>query len=232
MLILHGNSQLVKILKVTFKVPADIGVGFEALKLLVGAEVGVGVVQTHHKTHHHFVAFGVVQKRAAVHIVLQRPAGAVHGKTGLVALRVNLPQLFDANAIALGVFAGVKLEAGDDLFAQVTARTFGKHRVLGMQFHAELEVFSGLAIFAHPHVAGGHAFDSPRFGVEHFGRGKAREYFNAQGLGLLRQPAGHVTQADDVIAVVLKTLGQQPVGRVTFLQTIRFLAGGPFHPRR
>ena len=82
-----------------------------------------------------------------------------------------------------------------------------------MQFHAELEAFCGLTIFAHPHVAGGHAFDRTVIGIKHFGRGKAWKYFNAQGLGLLRQPAGHVTQADDVVAVVLKAFGQQPIGR-------------------
>ena len=137
----------------------------------------------------------------------------MHGKTGLVALRIDLPQLLDANAVTLRVFARVKLVAGNDLFAQVAARAFGKHRVLGMQLHAELEAFCGLTIFAHPHVAGGHAFDGPCFGVEHFGRGKAWEYFNAQGLGLLGQPARHVAQADDVVAVVLKAFGQQPIGR-------------------
>ena len=47
---------------IALKVPADIGVGFEALKLLIGAEIWVGVVQAHHKAHHHFIAFSVVQK--------------------------------------------------------------------------------------------------------------------------------------------------------------------------
>jgi hypothetical protein len=69
-------------------------------------------------------------------------------------------------------------------------RAFGKDGVLAVQLHAELEVVGGLAVLADAHVAGGHALDGAVVVVEHFGGGKAREDFHAQGFGLLGQPLG------------------------------------------
>src|SRR3546814_2779243 len=63
------------------------------------------------------------------------------------------------------------------------------------------------------HVAGGHAPDGAIVGVEDFSRGKARENIHTQCFGLFAQPAGDVAKLDDVVAVILETGGQQPVGR-------------------
>jgi hypothetical protein len=113
----------------------------------------------------------------------------------------------------LRVLAGVQLVLGDQLLAQVAACAFGEHGVLAVQLHAQLEFTSGLAVLAHAHVAGGHALDGAVFVEQHFGRGKARENFHAQGLGLVGQPLAEEAQAHDVVAFVVEALGQQPVGR-------------------
>jgi hypothetical protein len=99
------------------------------------------------------------------------------------------------------------------LFAQVAARTFGEDGVLGMQFHAQLEVLGGFAILADAQVSGGHALDGAIVVVEHLCRREARKNLDAQILCLLGHPAHHCTQADDVVAVVVEACRQEHVGR-------------------
>ena len=197
---------------VAFKVPANMRVGFEALEFFEGAEPRVGVIQAHHKANHHFVVFHVVQKRTPVGHFIKRPTGTVQSQASLVACRVNFPQFFDANAVALRIFAIVQFELGNDLLAQVSPCAFCKHGVLGMKFHAQLEAVGGLTIFADAHVACGHAFDGAVVGVQNFCRRKARKDFNAQSFSLLAQPASEVAQADDVIAIVVEAGRQGKVG--------------------
>jgi hypothetical protein len=64
-----------------------------------------------------------------------------------------------------------------------------------------------------PKVAGGHALDRAVVVVQHLGGGEAGEDLHAQRFGLLAQPLGDGTQADDVVAVVVEAVGQQEVGR-------------------
>ncbi len=50
---------------------------------------------------------------------------------------------------------------------------------------------------------------APLVVVEHLGAGKAGIDFDAQRFGLFAQPAAHLAEADDVVAVVLETAGQE-----------------------
>ena len=131
-----------------FEVSADGRVGFPALHFLERAHPRVLVVQPKHKAQGHLVAFEVVQKAAAKAAVGYRPAAGVHHQAGLGFGRVHFPQFLDANSVGLRVFAGVELVLGNQLFAQVAARAFGKNGVLGMQFHAQLKAVGRLAVFA------------------------------------------------------------------------------------
>ena len=184
-----------------------------ALEFLERAEPRILVVQPDHEAHSDLVVFHVVHERAAVGVVVQRPAGAVQHQPGLVARRVDLPQFLDADAVGLRVAPFVQLEARDQLPAEVAARALGEDGVLGVQFHAELEAVGRLAVLADAHVAGGHALDRAVLVVEHLGGRETREDLHAQALGLLGQPACEVGQAQDVVAVVVEALGQQEIGR-------------------
>ena len=93
----------------------------------------------------------------------------------------------------------------------MAACALGKHRVLGMQLHAELEAVTWIAVLAHAHVAGGHALDRTVFIEQHLGSGEAGENLDTQRLGLLGHPAGDGAQAHDVVAVVMQAGGQQEV---------------------
>ncbi len=137
----------------------------------------------------------------------------MHHQPRLMPGRVDLPQFLDADAVGLRVLAFVQFVAGDQLAAEVAARAFGEDRVPGVQRHAALEGRADAAVLLDAHVAGGHADHFTVVAEQHFGGGKAREDRHFQRLGLLRQPAGHFAQADDVVAFVVEALRQQRVGR-------------------
>ena len=72
-----------------------------------------------------------------------------------------------------------------------------------MQLDARFMARLGCAVAANSHVACRHAAHPARIVVQHLGGGEAGIDFDAQGFGLLAQPAGEIAQADDVIAVVI-----------------------------
>ena len=127
--------------------------------------------------------------------------------------RVDFPEFLDAQGVSLRVAALIELEFGNQLATQMAACAFGKHRVFAQQFHTELKIVGRLAVLADAHVAGGHALDGTIVVVQHFGGRKAGEDFHAQIFRLRGQPARDVAQADDVIAIVVKALGHQKIGR-------------------
>ena len=153
----------------------------------------------------------MVQERAAIGVAVQRPAGGVYDQARLVLRGIRLPQLLDADAVALRILALVQFVFRDQLAPQLAARALGEDRVFRMQFHAALVLVGRLAVLADAHVAGGHALDRAGLVVQHLRRGEAGEDFHAERLGLLRQPAGDCAEADDVVAFVVEALGQQPV---------------------
>ena len=96
----------------------------------------------------------------------------------------------------------------------MAAAALGKHRVLGVQFHALLVLLGGLSVAAHAHVAGGHAAHAAVGVEQHFGAGKPGVDFNAKFIGLAAQPAADVGKTDDIIAVVLEAARQQHLGHL------------------
>jgi hypothetical protein len=137
----------------------------------------------------------------------------VNHQARLVHLRIDFPQLLDADAVGLRIAAGIQVELVHQLLAQMAARAFGKQGVLRMQFHAELEGIGGLAFTVHAHVAGGNALDRAVVVVQDLCRRKAREDFHAQRFSLLAQPARDIGQRHHVIAMVLEAGRQHPFRR-------------------
>src|SRR5690606_567912 len=58
----------------------------------------------------------------------------------------------------------------------------------------------------------GNAIDGTVLVVEHLGGGEAGEDLDPEGLGLFRQPAAQVAEADDVVAVVVHGLRHEQAG--------------------
>ena len=187
----------------------------EALELVKGREVRVLVAQVNDEPHRHLLALQVVEVGAAQRLprpVAEGPAHCVQHPPGLVLVRLDFPDLLEANAIVLGVRLCVQLEALDELLAQMPAAALGKNSVLGAEFIARLVAGLLLAVGANAHVASRDANNGAVLPVEDFAGGKAREEHDPQGLGALRQPAAEGAEAGGVLALVAHSRRHQEAG--------------------
>ena len=175
----------------------------EALELLEGRQVGVAVVEAGHEADGDLVRAEMVEERPAIGLPVERPADRVDDRALAVPGRIDLPELLDAEAEGLRADAVAQVEALEQLLGERAAHALREQGGPSMQLDARLVAGGPLAVLADAHVAGGDAADAAILGVQHLGRGEAREDLDAQRLGLLRQPAAHVAQADDVVAVVV-----------------------------
>ena len=196
----------------TLQVGFDHRVGLVALELLERRQVRVLVIQPDDVTDRDQIVLEVVDEAAAVGGVVHRPAGRVYHQAGLVVLGRHLPQFLQADAVGLGVGVAAQIELRLQLLAEVAATALGEQGVLGMQFHAGFVVGPLFAFAGQPHVAGRHTLDRAVLVVEDFGAGKAGIDLDTQRLGLFAEPLDDVAEADDIIAVVEETAGQQAVG--------------------
>ena len=123
----------------------------------------------------------------------------MHHQSGLGFGGINLPQLFHANGVTLWVFAFGEVVLSKQLFAQMPARTFRKQAVFGVEFHAELEVVGGFAVFTDTKITRCNTFDGGFAAVrgcvvvvEHFRRRKTGKYFYTQTLSMRSHPLDHI----------------------------------------
>ena len=182
---------------------ADGGVGLEALELLERREVRIGVVQAHHEADRDLVVLEVVHERPAVGVGLHRPAHGVHDQPLPVLLRRHLPQLLQADAVGLGIGVAAQVEPLEQALRERAAAALGDDGLTRVQLHPGLEAGLALAVAADAHVPGDDALHRAVVAVQHLGRREAREHVHAERLGLLAEPAAHVAQAHDVVALVV-----------------------------
>ncbi len=177
--------------------------GLETLEFLEWREVGVGVAQPDDEADRHLMVFHVVEERAAVGAGVQRPADGVDDLARNVLGGIDFPQFLDADAVGLRVHPLAQFEALEQDLGERAPAAFGEQGVAGAQFHAGRVLVGRLAFAVDAHVAGGDPDHGPLIVVEHFGGGEAGINFHPQFLGLRRQPAAQVAQADDVVAVIV-----------------------------
>ena len=109
------------------------------LKLLEGADVGVGVVEADDDTEGDHLVLHVVEPSSSVGRVVERPAERVLDRAGVVVLLLDLPNLLDAESVRLNVLAIPKPQARDDLLRETAVRSLGEQGDLGVELHAGLE---------------------------------------------------------------------------------------------
>src|SRR5438034_52255 len=80
-----------------------------------------------------------------------------------------------------------------------------------MELHAGLVLRLVGAVAGYAHVACRHAAYRAAFGEQDFGGSEARIDFDAKYLGLIREPATNMTEAHDVIALVIHQSRQHPI---------------------
>ena len=94
--------------------------GLPALELLERTEPRIAVIEPDHEAERHLVVLGVIHERAAVRVVVEWPTGGVDHQARLVPGGINLPQLLQADGVALRVLAIVELELRNQLAAQMS----------------------------------------------------------------------------------------------------------------
>jgi hypothetical protein len=109
------------------------------------------------------------------------------------------------------VAARVQLEIGDQLLGERTAHALADQRVFAVQFHAAGKHRARRAVALDTHVAGRHALHRTVVVVEHFGGGEAGIDLDAQRLGAACQPAAHIAERDDVVAVIVHQRRHQEI---------------------
>ena len=182
---------------------ADGGVGLVALHLLERREMWVRVVEPDHEAHRDQVVAEHVEPGAAIGVARHRPADRVDDLALAVPRGVDFPQLLDTEPVGLRLHALAQVEPVHGDLGQGAATALGQQRQLGMQLHPGLEVRPLLAGLGDTHVAGGDAAHAPRLVLEQLGRGEAGIDLDPQRLGLLPEPAHHIAEADDVVALVV-----------------------------
>ena len=145
----------------------------------------------------------MVQPAAAVRIIGQRPAYRVHDAARTALLRADLPQFLDADAISLRIAAVTQVETREQVTRQRPAAAFGKHGLARAQFHAALKMGRGVAVLADAKVAGGNAAHRAGLIKQHLSGRKPRIDLDAEGLGLLAQPAADIAETHHIVAMVV-----------------------------
>ncbi len=126
-------------------------------------------------------------------------------------VRRDLPQFLDADRVGLRVAAVAQLEPLDQPLRQRAAAALGEQRLARDQLDARRVAVGRLAVAADAHVAGRDAAHPAVGIVQHLGTGKPGIDLDPELLGLRRQPAAQIAEADDVVAAVVHLRrGRQP----------------------
>ena len=132
-------------------------------------------------------------------------------RPGPVRLGRHFPQLLQADAVFLGIAAGVEREAADEALGQRAAGALGHQHVSGPELHAARVAVRDGAVAADAHVARRDAHDLAVLAVEHLDGREAGIDLDAQRLRLPAEVARHVGERAHEVAVVAHQLGHEGV---------------------
>ncbi len=142
-----------------------------------------------------------------------------------VLLGDGLPQLLDADRIGLRVAALAQAKPLEQRLRQRAAAAFGEKRLPGDQLDPRRVALCRPPVPADAHIAGGDATHPPGLVVQYLGGGEAGIDLDPQFLGLARQPAAQIAEADDVIAVIVHLRRSRQPQRAGFGQVKKTVFG-------
>ena len=184
---------------------------FIPLEFFERREIGVAVTEADDESDRDQIVVEMVQVRAAISIGIQWPSGGVDHQARHVLFGFHFPKLFQSQTIDLGVASFAQFEFVLQLLTEIATASFSKKSIFGVQLHSAGITTSVCTVFADAHVARGNTSDCTHFIEEHFCRRKSRINLHAEFFSFCTQPAANIGQTNDVIAVILETLGQHPV---------------------
>ena len=162
--------------------------GFPALQFFERRQIGIGIIEPDNKTQGDLVVSLMIQKSAAIGI-RQWPALAVNNAARRMLLRRNVPQFLKADAINLRLAILIEPKLRLEQFRKMSANTFGKERVFGVQLHPWHIIVFVAAIARNAHVASCYALDRAIAVVEDFGGSKSGKNFDTEIFSLSSKPA-------------------------------------------
>ena len=192
---------------------ADRRMRLEALELLEGRQIRILVVQVHDETDRHHVVLEMIEERPAASLHVERPAERVLDQPRLVVFRLDLPQFLEADAELARLTAFGEAVSGDQYLGERAARALADQHVFAHQRHAGRIVRTVRAVLLHAHVAGDHARHRAFVVIDEVHGREARIDFDAQRLGLGRQPPADIAERDDVVAVVVHQRRHHEIGQ-------------------
>ena len=175
----------------------------EPLEFVERTEIRVLVIEADHKADSHLVVLEMIQERSAISAAIHRPADRMGHMARLVVLWFYFPKFLDAYTVGLVAGFIAQIEFLEQRLGQRPAAPFREDGLFGVQFEPGLIITRLFAVLADTHVTGRDATDLAVFIVKYFRGGKPRINFDAHRLGLFGQPAAHIAEADDVIAVIV-----------------------------
>src|SRR5579871_3232461 len=158
----------------------------------------IRILQAGHIAHGNQVVFGTIDPRSAKLLRGQGPAQRENDLSFADAPGGNLPQLFHADAINLGIAVLVEIQFGDKLLGERSAGAFGKNRNLGFQIVSWLEIRFLLVALVNALVVGANAQHPIPF-KEQFRSGKSREHGDAGLLYLFAKPLYKAVDRDHIV---------------------------------
>ena len=101
-----------------------------------GESHGIRVVQVENEADGDLVVLEVIEERTAAGLHIERPAEGMLDQAGLVVLRLDLPELLEADAVFAGLAAIGKIVFRDQLLGERTARALADQHIFAEQRHA------------------------------------------------------------------------------------------------
>ncbi len=198
-----------------FEQRRDFRMMLELLEGLERRETRVLIIEPDHVADVQPVLVEVIEKAAAVGLVVHGPAHRVLDQAGGGASGGELPQLLEAEAVGLWGRVPVETEARDHLLGQAAAAALREDRRAGVDIHAGGEVGArtavGRVVRFDAHVPAPHP-DDARLGAfardEHAASREPRKHLDAERFGMRGQLLAEFAQRDDEVAGVVHLRGR------------------------
>src|SRR5215472_2781396 len=179
--------------------------GLEALKLMMGIDTWVPVIQPDNQSNVQYPIAHSIDPRTSERVRVQRPAQSVDDGAGGEAIVGHFPQFFDPNRIDLGIAVNVKVQTPDHLLGQGAANTLSKNGHFCQDINAGFKIGFGLAVLVYAFVSGPDA-DYPVVlsPVKHLSPRELGKNIDPGRLAFFAQPSNKLVQRDNIVAVIVQ----------------------------
>ena len=197
--------------RAAFQDAPDELMALELLEQIVDGKGRIGVVESdHHSQRHHRVPQRVDEAPTELSVLAPAPQRPPHGVDDALERSRHLPDLLDPERPHLGLRRQRETRAGDA--GQMALRPLGQDRHARPDVRARLEVRELFPVAAAATVARADPDDTPA-GYEQLPGGRLGNDRDAELLRALGEPAAHLREGRDVVAVIPHCRGRRDAQR-------------------